>query len=219
LHTHLAESLDEESACVERFGRRPLAVVEELGWLGDDVWFAHGIHFDDSEIARLGASGTGVAHCPSSNGRLGAGICRVRDLLDAGAPVGLGVDGPASNEVGELFGEMRQALYFARLNRGQPGDLTPAEALGLATTGGAACLGRPDLGRIEVGLPADLAVWPASDLGDMEDPTNALVLGPDRRVRHLLVGGAEIVCDGELTRVEIAPVRQRAIARARQLWS
>jgi cytosine/adenosine deaminase-related metal-dependent hydrolase len=219
LHTHLAESLDEEADCLARFGRRPLAVVEELGWLGDDVWFAHGIHFDDSEIARLGSSGAGVAHCPSSNGRLGAGICRVRDLLDAGAPVGLGVDGPASNEVGELFPEMRQALYLARLRRGQPGDLTPPEALGLATKGGAACLGRPDLGCIEVGLPADLAVWPASDLGDIEDATNALVLGPGRRVRHLFVGGEEIVVDGVLTRVEIAAVREGAVARAKQLWS
>ena len=219
LHTHLAESLDEEADCVARFGRRPLSVVEGLGWLGDDVWFAHGIHFDDTEIARLGASGAGVAHCPSSNGRLGAGICRVRDLLDAGAPVGLGVDGPASNEVGELFPEMRQALYLARLRRGRPGDLTPAEALALATTGSAACLGRPDLGRIAVGLPADLAVWPASDLADIEDATNALVLGPGRRVRHLFVGGEEIVTDGHLTRGEIGKVREPAIARARQLWS
>jgi cytosine/adenosine deaminase-related metal-dependent hydrolase len=219
LHTHLAETLSEEADCIDRFERRPLDVVEELGWLGDDVWFAHGIHFDDSEIARLGSSRTGVAHCPSSNGRLGAGICRVRDLLDAGAPVGLGVDGAASNEVGELFPEMRQALYLARLRRGQPGDLTPAEALALATTGGAACLGRPDLGRIEVGLPADLAVWPAHDLGDIEQTVTALVLGPSRHVRHLFVGGEQVVADGELANVDIGAVRRRAITRASELWS
>jgi cytosine/adenosine deaminase-related metal-dependent hydrolase len=219
MHTHLAETLDEEADCVARFGRRPLAVVEDLGWTGEDVWFAHGIHFDDSEIARLGSSGTGVAHCPSSNGRLGAGICRVRDLLDAGAPVGLGVDGAASNEAGELFPEMRQALYLARLRRGQASDLTPAAALGLATTGGAACLGRPDLGRIEIGLPADLAVWPASDLGDIEDATSALVLGPGRRVRHLFMSGEEVVSEGTLTGVDITSVRRLAVDRAKQLWS
>ncbi|MGH9296476.1 MAG: amidohydrolase family protein, partial [Acidimicrobiales bacterium] len=218
LHTHLAETLDEEADCMARFGKRPLAVVEELGWLGDDVWFAHGTHLDDAEVALLGSSGTGVAHCPSSNGRLGAGICRVRDLLDSGAPVGLGVDGPASNEAGELFPEMRQALCLARLRAGRAADLTPEEALALATTGGAACLGRPDLGRIEVGLPADLAVWPASDLADIEDPISALVLGPSRHVRHLLVGGEMVVADGHVTGVDIETVREAAAKRARRLW-
>jgi cytosine/adenosine deaminase-related metal-dependent hydrolase len=219
LHTHLAETSDEVADSLARFGRRPLELVEELGWLGGDVWFAHGIHFDDAEIARIGASGTGVAHCPSSNGRLGAGTCRVRQLLDSGAPVGLGVDGPASNEPGALFPEMRQALYLARLLEGRPGDLDPAGALALATSGGAACLGRPDLGRLEVGLPADIAVWPAADLGDIEDPISALVFGPDRRVRHLFVGGEEVVVDGTLVRIDVERARKDAIARARGLWS
>jgi cytosine/adenosine deaminase-related metal-dependent hydrolase len=219
LHTHLAESQEEESDCLARFGRRPLEYVEELGWLGPDVWFAHGVHFDDNEVARLAASGTGVAHCPSSNARLAAGSCPVRDLLDAGAPVGLGVDGAASNEGGRLFPEMRQALYTARLRRQRPEDMYPAEALRLATEGGAACLGRVDLGRIAVGLPADLAVWPASDLADVADPLAGLVLGPDRPVRHLLVGGEDVVRDSALTRLDIAKVRDEAVSRSRRLWS
>ncbi|MGH9303423.1 MAG: 8-oxoguanine deaminase [Acidimicrobiales bacterium] len=218
MHTHLAETLDEEADCLARFGCRPLELAEKLGWLADDVWYAHGVHFDDAEIARIGAAGAGVAHCPSSNGRLGSGICKVRRLLDAGAPVGLGVDGPASNEPGVLFPEIRQALLFARLRAGDPGELTPQDALGLATTGGAACLGRGDLGRIEVGLPADLAVWPAGDLADMKDPLTALVLGPDRAVRHLFVGGEAVVTDGALTSVEIERVREHAIEAARALW-
>jgi cytosine/adenosine deaminase-related metal-dependent hydrolase len=114
---------------------------------------------------------------------------------------------------------MRQALYLARLLEGRPGDLDPAGALALATSGGAACLGRPDLGRLEVGLPADIAVWPAADLGDIEDPISALVFGPDRRVRHLFVGGEEVVVDGTLVRIDVERARKDAIARARGLWS
>ncbi|MHB8457323.1 MAG: amidohydrolase family protein, partial [Acidimicrobiales bacterium] len=219
LHTHLAETAEEESDCLARFGRRPLEVVEELGWLGDDVWFAHGIHFSDDEIALLGSTRTGVAHCPSSNARLGAGICRVRDLLDAGAPVGLGVDGPASNEAGELFPEIRQALYLARLRSGRPMDLTPSEALGLATSGGADCLGRPDLGRIEPGLPADLAVWPAQDIADIASAVDGLVLGPARRVRQLFVAGREVVRDGVLTGIDLTEARDNLARRAQALWS
>ncbi|MGH9292031.1 MAG: 8-oxoguanine deaminase [Acidimicrobiales bacterium] len=219
LHTHLAETLEEERDCLERFGRRPLEVVEELGWLGPDVWFAHGIHLDDKEVSRLGEAGTGVAHCPSSNGRLGAGICPVRRLLDGGAPVGLGVDGPASNEGGTLFGEMRQALLLARLRDREPAALLPREALALATSGGAACLGRPELGRVEIGAPADLAVWPAGDLADIEDPLAALVLGPDRRVRHLVVAGELVVEDGALLHADIEQLREQAALAARRLWS
>ncbi len=219
LHTHLAETIDEERDCLARFGKRPLDLAEELGWLGRDVWFAHGIHFDTAEISRLGASGTGVAHCPSSNGRLGAGICRVRQLLDAGAPVGLGVDGPASNEVSALFPEMRQALYLARLLRRRPEDLRPVEALGLATAGGAACLGRGDLGRLEPGATADLAVWPAGDLADIEDALDGLVLGPDRKVSRLYVAGREIVADGEIVGLDLRRAREQLAAEAQLLWS
>ncbi|MGH9188199.1 MAG: amidohydrolase family protein, partial [Acidimicrobiales bacterium] len=125
LHTHLAETVEEDAYCAETWGRRPLAVLEDWGWTGADVWLAHGIHFDDGEVARLGTAVTGVAHCPSSNARLAAGICRVVDLEAAGAPVGLGVDGAASNEIGGLFGELRQSLYLARLRAGRAGAFMP----------------------------------------------------------------------------------------------
>jgi len=218
LHTHLAETLEEETDCVARFGRRPLQLMEELGWLGDDVWFAHGIHFDEAEIRRIGRERTGVAHCPSSNARLAAGICPVRELLDAGARVGLGVDGAASNEAGVLMPELRQALYFARQRAGRADALTPEEALELGTAGGAACLGRDDLGRLEVGARADLAVWPAADIADVPDPVDGLILGPDRRVRHLLVGGEEVVVERTLLGVDIDSAHADLAQHARRLW-
>jgi len=218
LHTHLAETVEELHDCLERFGCRPVEYVEDLGWIADDVWVAHGIHLDDGEVARLGAAGTGVAHCPSSNGRLGAGLCRVADLRAAGAPVGLGVDGAASNEVGGLLPEMRQALYTARQRSGRATDLMPHDALVLATEGGAACLGRDDVGRLEPGLRADLAVWPADDLEDVPDPVTGLALGPDRRARTVLVGGAAIVEDGEPTGVDLTAARRELARRARRLW-
>ena len=203
LHTHLAETVAEERDCLARFGRRPLEVVEELGWLGSDVWYAHGVHLNASEVSKVGAAGTGVAHCPSSNARLASGLCPVRDLLDAGAPVGLGVDGVASNEGGDLLPEVKQALFFARLRSGEPDALTPNEALELATSGGARCLGRPDLGLLEVGRPADIAVWPAEDIADIADPVAGLVLGPNRQVNHLFVGGEAVVTDGSLVGVDL----------------
>lgn len=218
LHTHLAETLEEQADCLARIGRRPVTYADELGWLADDVWVAHGIHLDDAEVARLGATGTGVAHCPSSNARLGAGLCRVTDLVAAGAPVGLGVDGPASNEVGALFPELRQALYTARQRTGRPADLLPADALRLATEGGAACLGRDDLGRVAPGQRADLVIWPATDLDDVVDPLAGLVLGPDRRARTVLVGGTPIVEDGHLTTVDLDAAHRELARRARRLW-
>jgi cytosine/adenosine deaminase-related metal-dependent hydrolase len=200
LHTHLAETLDEEDFCRETHGCTPVEYAERLGWLGDDVWLAHGVHLDDAAVARLGATGTGVAHCPSSNARLGAGIARVRDLLDAGVPVGLGVDGAASQETGQLGPELRQALYAARL-RGGPAALTAREALALGTIGGARCLGRDgDLGSLEVGKLADIALWRLDGLGhaDIDDPVAALVLGPPAPLELLLVGGRPVVERGEL---------------------
>ncbi|HXZ99897.1 MAG TPA: 8-oxoguanine deaminase [Candidatus Binatia bacterium] len=218
LHTHLAETVAEERDCLARFGKRPLELVEELGWLADDVWFAHGIHFDAAEVRRIGQAGAGVAHCPSSNARLASGICPVRDLLDAGAPVGLGVDGAASNEMGVLLPEMRQALYFARQRTGCPEALTSVDALEMATFRGAACLGRADLGRLEVGAPADIAVWPAEDIADIPDPVDGLVLGPDRRVRHLLVGGKEVVVEGAVLGIDLGRAHADLAARSRKLW-
>ena len=216
LHTHLAETVEEERDVVARFGMRPVDFMESLGWVADDVWVAHGIHFDDSEIGRLGAAGVGVAHCPSSNNRLAAGHCRVVDLEAAGVAVGLGVDGAASNEVGGLFAELRQSLYTARQLRG-PSSFGPADALRLGTVGGARVLGRTDIGVVAPGYRADLAVWPGDDIADMPDPLAALVLGPDRRVRHLLVDGAAVVTDFALVGVDLPAARRTLTAVSRRL--
>jgi cytosine/adenosine deaminase-related metal-dependent hydrolase len=200
LHTHLAETDDEERFCLEHFGVRPLQYVEDLGWLGDDVWLAHCVHLNEDETRRMGATGTGVAHCPTSNGRLGAGIAPVPSLLAAGAPVGLGVDGAASNECGELVDELRAAMVLARVSRG-PRALTARQALEMATRHGARCLGRDDeLGQLSAGAVADVALWDLDEVGyaGIEDPVAALVFGPTRPVHTLLVGGEVVVEDGEL---------------------
>ena len=218
LHTHLCETVEEQEHCLERFGRRPVEMLDEWGWVGDDVWLAHGIHIDDGEMARRGTAGTGVAHCPSSNARVAAGMCRVTDLRAAGCPVGLGVDGVASNEVGGLFGELRQALYTARLRELRPDALMPADVVEMGTRGGARCLGLDDLGSVQVGMRADLAVWPGDDLGDIADALTALVLGPDRRVRHLFVEGRAVVADGLLLGTDLAEAHRDLAGRARRLW-
>lgn len=195
LHTHLAETTDEGDWCQERFGCTPSEYAEELGWTGPDVWFAHGIHFDDAEIKRLGRTATGVAHCPSSNARLGAGIARVADLRAAGCPVGLGVDGAASNEAGSLLEEVRHALLFARA-RGGPQALGVRAALELATLDGARILGREhEIGSVEVGKLADLALWRLDTLAHsgIADPVAALVLGSPPPLELLLVNGRPVV--------------------------
>jgi cytosine/adenosine deaminase-related metal-dependent hydrolase len=198
LHTHLAETVDEEEQCLAELGCTPLEYAERTGWLGDDVWLAHGIHFADDAVARLGATATGVAHCPTSNARLGAGTARVTDLLAAGSPVGLGVDGAASNEDGGLGVELRQATYLARL-RGGPAALSARDSLRLATMGGARCLGRADeLGSLEPGKLADLAVWRVSGMehAGIADPVAALVFGVLPPLALLLAGGVPVVEDG-----------------------
>ena len=195
LHTHLAETLDEETFCRERFGRTPTEYLDDLGWLGDDVWLAHCIHMEPTAVARLGATATGVAHCPSSNARVGAGIAPVVELLAAGAPVGLGVDGAASNEAGQLLAEVRQALLFARL-RGGPAALDVRQALAMGTIEGARCLGRAaELGSLEPGKLADVALWRLDGLGHagIDDAVAALVLGPPAPLELLLVGGRRVV--------------------------
>ncbi|GHJ44644.1 8-oxoguanine deaminase [Catellatospora sp. TT07R-123] len=213
LHTHLAETLEEERFCRDRFGCTPVEYAEKLGWLGGDVWLAHGVHLDPAAIARLGATGTGIAHCPSSNARLGAGIAPVRALLDAGAPVGLGVDGAASQEAGALGPELRQALFSARLRAALTDPdggvaavaLTAREALALGTMGGARCLGRErELGSLEAGKLADIALWRLDGLGHagIADPVAALVLGPPAPLEALLVGGATVVRAGRLTNAD-----------------
>jgi cytosine/adenosine deaminase-related metal-dependent hydrolase len=218
LHTHLAETGDEEDFCRERFGCTPVEYAERLGWLGDDVWLAHGVHLDDRAIAALGATGTGVAHCPSSNARLGAGMARVRELLDAGVPVGLGVDGSASQEASHLGEELRQALYTAR-QRGGPDALSAREALRLGTMGGARCLGRSDeIGSLEAGKLADLVMWRLDGLGHegIDDRLTALVFGPPATVELALVGGRPVVERGELVNADadhLAGLARRAHRR------
>jgi cytosine/adenosine deaminase-related metal-dependent hydrolase len=200
LHTHLAETDDEEAFCLERFGVRPVEYVESLGWLGDDVWLAHCVHLDGAEAEKLGATGTGVAHCPTSNGRLGAGIAPVPALLAAGTAVGLGVDGAASNECGELVDELRAALVLARVAHG-PAALTARDVLEMATRHGARCLGREEeLGHLSPGALADIALWELDEPGfaGIADPVAALAFGPTRPVHTLLVGGRAVVADGEL---------------------
>jgi 8-oxoguanine deaminase len=219
LHTHLAETVEEEEFCRETHGGSPAEYAERLGWLGEDVWLAHAIHLSDAAVARFGATGTGVAHCPSSNARLGAGIAPVRELLAAGAPVGLGVDGPASQEAGQLGAELRQALYAARL-RGGPAALTAREALAIGTIGGARCLGRAgELGSLEPGKLADVALWRIDGLGHagIDDPVAALVLGPPAPLELLLVGGQEVVERGRLLTADEPAVTRRALRAHRRL--
>ncbi len=211
LHTHLAETTDEDDFCAERFGCRPAEYLDSLGWLADDVWLAHGVHLDDAAIGRLAATGTGVAHCPSSNARLGAGIARTSALLAAGVPVGLGVDGAASNEEASLIGEVRQAVLMARA-AGGPRALTVRQSLELATLGGAALVGRSDeIGSLEPGKLADLAVWRLNELAsaDIADPVAALVLGP-RPPLDLLVVNGEVVVE----RDQVVTVDERAATAA-----
>jgi 8-oxoguanine deaminase len=217
LHTHLAETVEEEKYCLELYGCRPVEYLERLGWLAEDVWCAHCVHVDDSDIGKFATSGTGVAHCPTSNLRLGAGVAPVRQLLDAGVRVGLGVDGSASNERGDLLFEVRQALLVAR-GRGGPTALTAREALRLATRGGAAILGRDDLGAIAPGRCADLAVWRRDmiELAGARDPVAGLVFSAPHRVDRLLVGGENVVREGQLVRAseeEIAREHRKQATR------
>jgi cytosine/adenosine deaminase-related metal-dependent hydrolase len=195
LHTHLAETDDEDEYCAEHFGGTPAEYLDSLGWLAGDVWLAHGVHFDDAAIARLAANATGVAHCPYSNARLGAGICRTRALLDAGVPVGLGVDGAASNEASSLLGEVTAATQFAR-SVGGPQAMTVREAVELGTLGGARLVGREaEIGSLEPGKLADVALWRLDGVphAGIADPVAALVLGPPPPLELLLVNGRAIV--------------------------
>ncbi|MEU6997617.1 8-oxoguanine deaminase [Nonomuraea sp. NPDC046570] len=219
LHTHLAETLDEEQHCLARLGKRPVDHMEALGWLGPDVWVAHAVHLSDDDIARFARTGTGTAHCPSSNGRLGAGIARVSEMLRGGANVGLGVDGSASSELTPLSGEMRQALLFQRARYG-PAALTARQALELATLGGARNLGRErELGSLEVGKLADLALWRVDGAftAAVAEPVCALVFGPQPPLALLLVGGETIVADDELRTVPQDVVGQAGVAAHHRL--
>jgi cytosine/adenosine deaminase-related metal-dependent hydrolase len=203
LHTHLAETADEEEYCQGIFGCRPLEYLEQVGWLASDIWCAHCVHLNHADVVALGETGTGVAHCPTSNMRLGAGIAPVQEMLEQRVSVGLGVDGSASNERGDLLFEAKQALLSARA-RGGPEAMTAREALRLATRGGAQVLGRDDIGSLEHGKCADFAVWRTDGLefGGADDPVAALVLTAPQRADRLYVGGETIVRDGQLVRAD-----------------
>ncbi|GGQ08907.1 cytosine/adenosine deaminase-related metal-dependent hydrolase [Actinomadura coerulea] len=197
LHTHLAETLDEEEHTREQFGMTPAEYMDSIGWLGPDVWLAHCVHLHDTDVKRLAETRTGTAHCPSSNARLGAGIARVSHLLEAGAAVGLGVDGAASAELVPLAGELRQAIYMQRARYG-PTALNARQALEMATLGGARCLGREDeLGFLAPGALADIALWRVDGFrAAIDDPVVALAFGPTPPLERLLVGGRTVV-DGD----------------------
>ena len=224
LHTHLAETREEDAYCRQSLGQTPAEYADDLGWLGEDVWLAHCVHLDEPAVKRLAITGTSVAHCPSSNGRLGSGIAPVRQLLRAGAVVGLGVDGPASSEGASVAGELRQALLAARLRGdGGPAALSARQALWLGTRGGARCLGREaELGALRPGMLADVALWRLDTLGHdataASDPVAALVFAPAAPLELLLVGGTPVVEGGELRTADVtAATRDARRARARLL--
>ena len=213
LHTHLAENDEDIAYSLAKFGCRPGQYAEDLGWTGDDVWHAHCVKLDGAEIDLFARSKTGVAHCPCSNCRLGSGIAPVRAMRDAGVPVGLGVDGSASNDIGNLVGEARQAMLLQRVANGADA-MSAREALEIATRGGAQVLGRKDCGQIAVGKRADIAVWDVSGIESAGswDPAALLLAGPTK-VRDLFVEGRRIVADGQVVSFDL----NRAISKQNRL--
>lgn len=204
LHTHLAETIDEEEFCREMFGMRTVDYLESVGWLSSRTWLGHGIHFDDTEIARLGAAGTSIAHCPSSNMRLASGIARTVELEAAGVGVGIGVDGSASNDASNMILEARQALYLQRLRYGAE-QVTPQRALRWATAGSARALGRDDVGELAVGKQADLALFTLDELrfSGSHDPLSALLLCGADRADRVMVAGEWRVLDGAIVDLDV----------------
>lgn len=217
LHTHLAENDEDIAYSITKFGCRPGQYAEDLGWTGDDVWHAHCVKLDESEINLFARSQTGVAHCPCSNCRLGSGIAPVRAMRDAGVKVGLGVDGSASNDAGNLMLEARQSLLLQRVARGADA-MSAREALEIATLGGAKVLGRPDCGSLEVGKRADIAIWDVSGIeaAGSWDPVASLILCGPTRVRDLFVEGRQVVRSGQMATLDLPRVieRQNQLARA-----
>lgn len=216
LHTHLAETRDEEVFCLERFGKRPVEYAETLEWLGDDVWFAHSVWVNEDEIAKYARTGTGVAHCPSSNMLLGSGIAPIVNMLKAGVGVGLGVDGSASNDASHMLAEPRQAMLLARVG-GDPRALTARDALGIATRGGARVLGREDIGSLEPGKAADFIGIDLNRLNfaGSHDPIAAILFCNAHHVDLSVINGRVVVEDGQLLTLDLPPVieRQNRIAR------
>jgi 8-oxoguanine deaminase len=218
LHTHLAETHDETDYCIDLFGVRPVDYLERVGWLQDDVWLAHGIQFEPEEIKRLGAAGVGVCHCPSSNMVLASGICSTLDLEAAGCPVGLGVDGSASNDCSNLMQEVRQALLLQRLKYGA-GRVSHRDALRWATKGSARCLGRDDIGEISPGKQADLALFKLDELrfSGAGDPLAALVLCGAHRADYVMVAGKWLVTEGEIPGMDLEQLMDKHSDLARTL--
>jgi cytosine/adenosine deaminase-related metal-dependent hydrolase len=222
LHTHVAETLDEEQFCFGLCGMRPVELMEDLGWAGDDVWYAHGVFVDEAEIKRMAAAGTGVAHCPSSNMRLASGIAPLRGYLQAGVRTGLGVDGSASNDGSHLLGEARQAMLLARLAAtGEEGPyLSAREALRVATRGSAAVLGRDDVGSLEAGKAADFTAISLDRVGyagALHDPVAAVLFAAPVSVDHTYVHGRAVVRDGEVVGLDLGMLLERHNAAARRL--
>lgn len=220
LHTHLAETKDEEEFCLERFGYRPGDFAEQLGWTGSDVWHAHCVHLNQPEIERFGRTHTGVAHCPTSNMRLASGIAPVRSMRDAGVPVGLGVDGSASNDGSHLLNEVRQCLLLQRV-MGNPFAMTAREAIEIATLGGAAVLGRDDIGSLAPGMAADVIAFSLDDLwhagGAIHDPIAALVFCQPQPVAFAMVNGKFLVQDGVPQHIDVPVLVERHNRAARGL--
>jgi cytosine/adenosine deaminase-related metal-dependent hydrolase len=211
LHTHLAETKDEEAFCLEHFGRRPVAYADDLGWMGDDVWHVHCVHLNAEEVKRFAESGTGVCHCPSSNMRLGSGIAPIRALLDAGANVALGVDGSASNDSSHLLAEARMALLLQRV-MGDPTALSAEEAVWMGTRGGAQVLGRDDIGHLSVGKAADFIGLRLDRLdyaGALHDPLAPLIFCHPQRVDLSVINGKVVIEDGRLLTLELEPLIER----------
>jgi cytosine/adenosine deaminase-related metal-dependent hydrolase len=243
LHTHLAENDHDIAYSREKFNRTPAQYAQDLGWLGDDVWHAHCVKLDDEGISVFAASRTGVAHCPCSNMRLASGIAPVRRMLDAGVPVGLGVDGCASNDAAHMVNEARQAMLLARVGRAMqppetrtaadgtrrtffgcdlgPAEMTARDALGIATRGGAEVLGRQDIGHLAVGMCADFALFRLDTLGfaggAVHDPVGSLLLCASPQAAYTVVNGKVVVREGQLTTVELALLLERHNALAIQL--
>jgi 8-oxoguanine deaminase len=227
LHTHLAETIDEDRFCLEQFGLRPLPYMESLGWTGNDVWYAHMVHPDADDIRLMASSGCGVCHCPSSNMILASGIAPVRELRDSGVKVGLGVDGSASNDGNHLLGEARQAMLLQRVGwpgfESSAGRFSAREALEVATLGGAAVLNRNDIGSLEVGKAADLVAFRVDDLqhaGGRSDPVASLLTCQPGTVWYSMINGQSVVLEGEIPGLDLnSLIKQHNVIAADMLAS
>ena len=219
LHTHLAETIDEENFCVQRFGLRTVDYLDSVGWLGPQTWLAHGIHFNTDEIQRLGAAGTGICHCPTSNMMLASGIAPVQELEAAGCPVGIGVDGSASNDGSNMIQEVRQALYLQRLKYGA--QVSHFDAYRWATEGSAKMLGRSDIGSLVVGKQADIAFFKLDEMrfSGSHDPLAALLLCGAHKAEHVMVAGRWRVKKGLIEGLDVSPLLQQHGAAAKALAS